>query len=285
MSKKPVRDYAVHPVAALLPMMSPEEYDGLRDDIAENGQLDPVMIRQGVLIDGRNRLQACRELGIEPEVQELDSAVDPVSWIISHNVHRRHLSTGQRGMFADDMATMKPGENRLKNSAALIQAAAQDEAAKLLNVSRSTVQAAAKVKAEATPEVIAAVKAGTMTLSAAVKTTKPKKPKTPEKKAAEKAAKAAKKEKAKADKAAEKLKIKAENDAAKLKAKQAAAAAKAAAKLAVLPKEEQAKAIKNMIQQHIDKAVRLIDDLARVRPVSNASKMEIIRTLQGIKLW
>jgi flagellar biosynthesis GTPase FlhF len=107
-----------------------------------------------------------------------------------------------------------------------------------------------------------------------------------------KADEAAAKEQAKADAAAEKLREKLEAAGIRQKAKDDAAedkaeakAEKERAKAASLTAEGQAKNIVNLIQQHIDKAVRLVDDLAHLRPVSNATKMAVIKALQGVKLW
>lgn len=113
-----------------------------------------------------------------------------------------------------------------------------------------------------------------------------------ESKAAAKEKEKAAKEKAKAEAAAEKLRAKLEAAGARQKAKDDAAEAKAeakalkeAAKAAALTTEGQAKSIANLIQQHIDKAVRLVDDLAHLRPTSNATKMAVIKALQGVRLW
>lgn len=50
-----------------------------------------------VLVDGRNRRAACKLAGVEPTVRELDGE-DPTAYVLSANVHRRNLSTGQRAM-------------------------------------------------------------------------------------------------------------------------------------------------------------------------------------------
>jgi flagellar biosynthesis GTPase FlhF len=98
-------------------------------------------------------------------------------------------------------------------------------------------------------------------------------------------------EKKKADAAAERAKKKEEAEAAKKKKKEDAAAEKmkakeaaAAAKMAARPKDEQVKLIKDMFQQHIDKAVRLLDDLHGVKP-NHAARINAVRTLQGVKPW
>lgn len=88
---------AVHPVAALFPMMSEEELDDLAADIAANGLLHPIVLdAEGTLIDGRNRQEACTRAGVEPEYKCFDG--NPVAFILSANVNRRHLSKGQRAM-------------------------------------------------------------------------------------------------------------------------------------------------------------------------------------------
>lgn len=88
----------VHPVAALFPMMSDEELDDLAEDIKANGLIHPIVRNaDGVLIDGRNRLEACRRAEVEPSFVELDGH-DPVAFILSANITRRHLSKGQIAM-------------------------------------------------------------------------------------------------------------------------------------------------------------------------------------------
>jgi len=163
--------YEIHPAAELFPMMSDVEFNGLKADIKQHGQRDDIMIWKGQLVDGRNRLRACDELGIEPSLCEMSEELDPVAWVLSHNLHRRHLTTSQRAMVADKLATLRNGE---KKGASGIPLASQTEAAKALHVSNDSVKTARKVRAKATPEVIAAVEAGEMSLNAAVATTKPK---------------------------------------------------------------------------------------------------------------
>ena len=271
----------VHPAAELFPMMSETEFQAMKEDIRIHGQNDDVLIWNGTLLDGRNRLRACVELEIVPGWSELPSTIDPVSWVLSHNLHRRHLTTAQRAMVATNLATLLAGRPEKLN--AQICASTQDDAAAKLKVSRRSVQQARKVRETASKKVIAAVESGEMSLNAAIETVKPSDA------AKEARAKAkAEKDKAKADAAAEREAIKAAKSAEKAaaeKAKAEAKAAKEAAKAAALTTEGQAKNIANLIQQHIDKAVRLVDDLAHLRPVSHAKKMAVIKTLQGVKLW
>jgi hypothetical protein len=88
----------VHPVAALFPMLPDDELDDLAEDIRANGLLHPIVLdADGVLIDGRNRLEACRRAGVEPRFERLNGR-EPIAFVLSANVARRHLTLGQRAM-------------------------------------------------------------------------------------------------------------------------------------------------------------------------------------------
>ena len=79
-------------------MMSDEELDELAADIKANGLLNPIVLDEtGVLIDGRNRQEACRRANVKPTYAALNGA-DPVAFIMSANVSRRHLNKGQQAM-------------------------------------------------------------------------------------------------------------------------------------------------------------------------------------------
>jgi len=163
-----------HPAADLFPMMSPEEYEGLRDDIHQHGQREKIVMWQGMLIDGRNRLRACIELGIEPEVMELPEDADPVAFVCSLNVHRRHLNTSQRASIAAQLCNI-PSHGDRRSESFRAQICAQ-KAAELMNVSERSVDTARKVREKAKPEVVKKVDAGKMSVNAAAKTIDPPKP-------------------------------------------------------------------------------------------------------------
>lgn len=84
-----------HPVANIFPLMTGAEYDALVSDIAEHGQHEAIWLYDGMVLDGRNRLRACMDLGIVPEFREY-SGDDPQAFVVSLNLHRRHLTREQR---------------------------------------------------------------------------------------------------------------------------------------------------------------------------------------------
>jgi N6-adenosine-specific RNA methylase IME4 len=91
--------YRVHPAAETFDLLDGADYANLRDSIRREWQLEPITLwrddaGQDWLLDGRNRLRACDELGIEPRVQHHDGAPFDYAWTI--NVTRRHLDEGRR---------------------------------------------------------------------------------------------------------------------------------------------------------------------------------------------
>lgn len=84
-----------HPVANIFPLMTGQEFDALVNDIAEHGQAEPIWLYDGQVLDGRNRYRACMELGIVPDVREY-TGNDPHAFVVSLNLHRRHLTREQR---------------------------------------------------------------------------------------------------------------------------------------------------------------------------------------------
>lgn len=88
-----------HPIAEIFPMMSSAELDGLCEDIRENGLLDPVVLFEGKVLDGRNRQLACERVGVPLRTVEW-AGNNPWTYVWSKNAERRHLEPGQKGGLA-----------------------------------------------------------------------------------------------------------------------------------------------------------------------------------------
>jgi DNA-binding transcriptional regulator YhcF (GntR family) len=107
----------VHPAADLFPMMSDAELKVLGEDIKKYGLTDYICFwaptKDGYetgdfyLLDGRNRLEAMERVGVEIPLDgkglvkrlffaDGDKYSDPYAYVISANIHRRHLTTEQR---------------------------------------------------------------------------------------------------------------------------------------------------------------------------------------------
>jgi hypothetical protein len=144
-----------HPVASIFPMMTDEDYKALKEDIRQYGLKNPIWIYEGLVLDGRNRWRACDELGIPPTYHTFSPGkASPVDFVISMNLHRRHLNETQRAMVFEKLATRKRGE-RSNASIDAFQSLTIDEAAKLGNVSTASIDRARVVRSEGSPELIA----------------------------------------------------------------------------------------------------------------------------------
>lgn len=106
----------VHPLAARWPMMPDDELAALAESIAADGLSHPLVLDdQGRLVDGRNRLEACRIAGVSPKYltpRGLDTEEAVRSYIGRVNAQRRNVSTGQKAMaVADDLAAQRKRKN------------------------------------------------------------------------------------------------------------------------------------------------------------------------------
>ena len=152
-----------HPLADVFPLIEGAEFDALVADVAKQGLLEAIITLDGDILDGRNRYRACVAAGVEPHFEVFEGA-DPVAFVVSKNVARRHLDESQRALAAAKIATLQKGRP-IENAS--IEAFSQNDAAALLNVSRSGVQRAREVLNEGTPELVKAVEAGRVSVSAA----------------------------------------------------------------------------------------------------------------------
>jgi hypothetical protein len=86
-----------HPLADIFPLMEGEEFDALVADIKANGLQEDIVLYGGMILDGRNRYRACLAAGEPPHFAKGDYAInDPVAYVISANIHRRHLTAEQK---------------------------------------------------------------------------------------------------------------------------------------------------------------------------------------------
>ena len=155
-----------HPAADLFPMMDDDALTALENDIKLNGQTHPVIMWRGQIVDGRNRNLACIRAGIKPRTKAVEFADDAeaIRFIISTNIHRRHLTESQRAMISNELAKLEPGDRDAQICAS--PTLTQQQAADLMQVSRRSVQAAAKVQRDA-PDLAAKVKSGEIKVSKA----------------------------------------------------------------------------------------------------------------------
>jgi N6-adenosine-specific RNA methylase IME4 len=183
------RKLKAHPAAELFPMMSDAEIADLGADIKAQGQRRPIVILDGLILDGRNRYEACRRAGIEPRLEQWSGASSPTAYVLSENLQRRHLTVDQRALIALEAQPLFATEAKARQRAAGgdRKSKAQDrlpprggkrseeraptaaaQAAETAGVSARSVERAQRVQA-ARPELLAQVRAGKMSLKKAEK--------------------------------------------------------------------------------------------------------------------
>lgn len=152
-----------HEYAKLFPLLEGEAREAFVEDIRQNGVHEPIVFLDGFILDGRNRYYAARECGIAyPRVDY--EGDDALGYVISLNLTRRHLSESQRAMVAGRLAKMPRGA---RTDIAPIGAMSDAEAAVMLNVGERSVERAKVVERDGTPELVAAVEHGDVSVSAA----------------------------------------------------------------------------------------------------------------------
>lgn len=165
-----------HSVADLFPVMDMKTFKALCDDIEAHGQLTPIWLHDGKIIDGRNRYRACLKVGIEPRFQEWDQKGTLVDFVLSLNLKRRHLTSTQKAMVAYHMLPMLEAdakERQIRKPADSVpeilpeqKTDARDQAAALVGVSGKYVSDIKRIAQDA-PEKMKALEAGVLTLQGA----------------------------------------------------------------------------------------------------------------------
>jgi len=93
------RGLRIHPACDLFPVMDHDSLTTLAANIGTNGLVHPIVLDEGKILDGRNRLLACTAAKVEPRfVEWRDVYKGPMTvaqWIWSINVERRHLTIDQ----------------------------------------------------------------------------------------------------------------------------------------------------------------------------------------------
>ena len=185
-----------HPAANIFPLLEGDELQALKADIAEHGQLDPIWIYQDQILDGRNRYRACQELNIDTATKAW-SGTDPLKFVLSMNLHRRHLSAGQRAFVAVEvekylavqakerqLSTLKQGVSRGGNITTTEQGKARDQAGKQVGVSGKYVSDAKRI-VKVAPELAEKVMSGEINIPQAKAQIKSKQKKTAKQRAQE----------------------------------------------------------------------------------------------------
>lgn len=177
---------------ALIDPLTPNEYEALERSILREGCRDALVLWDDTLIDGHNRYAICQQHGLPFKTVQntsLNSMEDVVLWLIDNHIGRRSVTDFQRGMLAlrkqeivaartqqqsgavsdlsapdqaelnGDATTDKPVEPKSKVN--------RDDFAKAAGISSNAVTQIEKIQKAASPALVEAVRAGTISISAA----------------------------------------------------------------------------------------------------------------------
>lgn len=188
-----------HPLAELFPLIEGDDFEALVDDVRDHGVRDPIVIHESKVLDGRNRYRALQQLAQTGEVlgkgwghragsnlgdNELAPPHiwfvrynatyegDPLTWVISKNLKRRHLDESQRAMVAAKLANMGVGRPKRPNGPAPehippIGGISAQATAAMLNVGTRSVERASAVLRDGVAELQHAVEQGRVAVSTA----------------------------------------------------------------------------------------------------------------------
>jgi hypothetical protein len=165
--------YRYHPACLLFPRLSKDELEVLASDIKARGLLHDIITYRGKILDGRNRLAACKLANVKPRFTEWDGKGDPVEWVISENLIRRHLTSSQRAVIALDLLPLleteakerqrlSPGRGK-KGTKNLVTSSpngrASQVAARLMKTNSAYVEAVKSIQRGA-PELVEKIRSG-----------------------------------------------------------------------------------------------------------------------------
>ena len=187
-----MKDVPFHEAADIFPLMTGDDFDGLVEDIRKRGQMCPIETLDAKIIDGRNRYRACLEVPCDPDIVEVDGLPeakdDPIAYVVSLNLHRRHLTPSQCAIASgkaekasgtqEKLAkerqkqsgkTHGRGQKVVANCPQAIEPKARDQAGKAFGISGKTHDAGVKVLDKGSAALVKAVESGEVSVSAAAK--------------------------------------------------------------------------------------------------------------------
>jgi SAM-dependent methyltransferase len=163
-----------HPACLLFPKLPKADLLALAADIKANGLRNPIVLFQGQVLDGRNRLAACKIAKVKPRFVEWDGKGTPLQWVISENLIRRHLTSSQRAVIALDLLPLLEKEAKERQNKGYLgsydpksgggeKGKSSQIAARLTKSNYAYVEAVKSISKSA-PELIEKVRAGDLSI-------------------------------------------------------------------------------------------------------------------------
>lgn len=167
----------LHPLCTLFPRLSGAEFQALADDIAANGLRQPIVLLDGMILDGGNRYRACVEADVKPTFTKFAGG-NIAEFVKSVNLHRRHMSPGQQAAIVASIQAWgeaQPASRPTKKAGNVAGLSTVADRAAQSGASERTQRMADKVAREA-PDMAHKVARGEVSLPDAAKSLAPSKP-------------------------------------------------------------------------------------------------------------
>ncbi len=171
---------------AYIDPLTPDEYEALERSLLAEGCRDALVLWNDVLVDGHNRYGICIKHGLPFETVQntrFRSMDDVHLWMIEQHLGRRSVSDFQRGVLALRKRAILDARQKAARASDAPQATATDEdrppwddappavsradLAREARLSSNQVALIERIHAQATPELVNALKAGDISISAA----------------------------------------------------------------------------------------------------------------------
>lgn len=173
-----------HPVSNIFPLLQGDEFSQFCKDVKQNGLIEPIWLHpDGRIIDGRNRYRACQEAEVEPRFRTWAGKGSLTDFVLSLNLHRRHLTSGQKAVLALEVEPFYAEEAKERQLSTLKQnqtdvekfphresekGKARDKAAKATGTNGRYVSDVKRLKRDA-PKVFEQIKSGELSVPEAKK--------------------------------------------------------------------------------------------------------------------
>jgi transcriptional regulator with XRE-family HTH domain len=161
--------------------LTANESAALERSLLAEGCRDALVLWGDTLIDGHNRYDICTRHGIEFRTVQnttFSSLDDVMLWMIDNHLARRSVSDYQRGVLAlrkKDIVTARVAQRAAEPESEAAPVAVpesppwntREDVAKAARVSSNTISQIERIQKAATPQLVEAVRAGTISINAA----------------------------------------------------------------------------------------------------------------------
>lgn len=183
-------DLTINPkFESLIPKLTDDEFRQLEENVLKDGITEPLVVWNGVLVDGHNRYKLAKKHNLGFEIREVsfNSENDAEIWIIKNQFGRRNLSTYDRAVLAlrlkpviaekakENMLATQNNDNASAHQKSEKQVNTSKELAKIAGMSHDTIHRVEVIETRGTDDLKQKVRSGEKSINEAYISVTPKK--------------------------------------------------------------------------------------------------------------